>query len=148
MKMSTMLSVTTQHALRALSVLAGLPDGMFLLGRELAVRASIPANYLSKILWILGSAGFIGAARGNRGGYRLQKPAGEIRLVDIIELFEHNRTTDHCFLDGSRLCAQAERCTAHRAWRELDCAMNHFLETTTLADIAKDTINDRGTAHT
>jgi Rrf2 family protein len=142
-----MLSVTAQHALRALSVLASLPDGVLLLGRELAKRAGIPANYLSKILWILGTAGFIDAARGNRGGYRLQKPAGEIRLLDIIDLFEHNRSTTHCFLDGSRACPKAERCAAHRAWHELDCAMNRFLRTTTLADIAKDPLYDRDFAH-
>lgn len=63
MKMSTRLSVTVQHALRALSVLAGLPEGASLPGRELAKRAGIPANYLSKILWTLGGAGFIGATR-------------------------------------------------------------------------------------
>lgn len=145
--MSIMLSVTAQHAVRALSVLAGLPDGVLLLGRELAGRAGIPANYLSKILCVLGSAGLIDATRGSGGGYRLQKPAGEIRLIDIIDLFEHNRATTHCFLDGSRLCSQAERCTAHRAWHELDCAMNEFLRTTTLADMAKDPMNDRDFAH-
>lgn len=142
-----MLSVTVQHALRALSVLAGLPEGVFLLGRELAKRADIPANYLSKILWILGGAGFIGAARGNGGGYRLQKPAGEIRLADIVALFEHNRATDRCFLDSNRSCLQVERCTAHRVWHELDCAMNRFLHTTTLADIAKDSLNDQDFTH-
>ncbi len=131
-----MLSVTVQHALRALSVLAGLPDGASLLGRELAKRADIPANYLSKILWILGGAGFIGATRGSGGGYRLQRPAREIRLADIVTLFEHNRSGQCCFLDDHRKCSIVEPCSAHLAWRKLDSDMTHFLETTTLADIA------------
>lgn len=146
MKMSIMLSVTIQHALRALSVLAGLPDGVFLLGRELAKRADIPANYLSKILWILGTAGFIDAARGNGGGYRLRKPAHEITLVDIVDLFEPNRSRTHCVLDGNRVCVKAEECAAHRAWHELDCAMNRFLKTT-LAEIANNPLSDRGFIH-
>lgn len=46
---STMLSVTARHALRALVSLAAEPDDKPMLGKELAERASIPANYLSKI---------------------------------------------------------------------------------------------------
>jgi Rrf2 family iron-sulfur cluster assembly transcriptional regulator len=133
-----MLSVTVQHALRALLVLAGLPDSEFLLGKELAKRAGIPANYLSKILWVLGGAGFINAARGNGGGYRLHKPATEIRLAEIVELFEHNRGAGSCFLDDHRACSLSNPCAAHRMWHELDAALRHFLETTTVADIAKE----------
>ena len=140
-----MLSVTVQHALRALSVLAGLPEGSVLLGRELAQQANIPANYLSKILWTLGGAGFIDATRGSRGGYRLQRPAREIRLAEIVVLFEHNRSAQACFFDHHRKCSQVDMCSAHSAWHEVGCAMTHFLETTTLADIAADNgSKDRG----
>lgn len=131
-----MLSVTVQHALRALSLLAGLPEGAFLLGRDLAQRANIPANYLSKILWTLGGAGFIDATRGSGGGYRLQRPPREIRLADIVSLFDHNRSARACLLDNLRQCSEAEACSAHRAWDEVGSAMTRFLETTTLADIA------------
>jgi Rrf2 family protein len=137
MKMSTMLSVTVQYALRALAVLSGLPDGTYLLGKQLAKQADIPANYLSKILWELGGAGFINAARGNGGGYRLQRPAAEIRLAEIVELFEHQRGTGGCLLDGHRECPHANPCPAHLAWHELDAALRRFLATTTVADIAE-----------
>ena len=58
-----MLSVTVRRALRALVVLAALPEGETISGKELAARAEGPANYLSKILHILGSAGVIDAHR-------------------------------------------------------------------------------------
>jgi Rrf2 family transcriptional regulator, iron-sulfur cluster assembly transcription factor len=128
-----MLSVTVQHALRALTVLAGLPDGVHLLGKELAKQAEIPANYLSKILWLLGGAGFIDATRGNGGGYRLHRPAAQIRLADVVDVFEGHRG------NGSRL-AEHSNSEAHAAvqkpWHELDEALTHFLRTTTIADIA------------
>ena len=140
-----MLSVTVQYALRALSRLAGLPDGAFVLGRDLAKQAHIPANYLSKILWTLGGAGFIDATRGSGGGYRLQRPACEIRLADIVALFEHNRSARACLLDAHQHCSEADACAAHRAWEEVGTAMTHFLDTTTLADIAAErTSKDRG----
>src|SRR5690349_4716071 len=69
MKKSTMLSTTSEYALRALTRLAAAPDGESMLGRDLAEQAGIPANYLSKIMWTLGNAGLIDATRGNHGGY-------------------------------------------------------------------------------
>jgi len=140
-----MLSVTVQHALRALSVLAGLPEGSFVLGRDLAKQAHIPANYLSKILWTLGGAGFIDATRGSGGGYRLQRAPHEVRLAEIVGLFERNRSSRACLLDAHHICSDAEACPAHRAWQDAGAAMTHFLETTTLADIAAQKISkDRG----
>lgn len=131
-----MLAVTVQHALRALSVLAGLPEGSFMLGRDLAKQAHIPANYLSKILWTLGGAGFIDATRGSGGGYRLQRAPGEVRLAEIVALFERNRSSRACLLDSQKICSDACSCTAHRAWQGVGDALTRFLETTTLADIA------------
>ena len=140
-----MLSVTVQHALRALSVLAGLPEGSFALGRDLAKQAHIPANYLSKILWTLGGAGIIDATRGSGGGYRLQRAPAEIRLAEIVILFERNRSSRSCLLDSQKICSDASSCTAHRAWQEVGDAMTRFLETTTLADIAaQKSSKDRG----
>ena len=41
------------------------------LGRDLAIRSGVPANYLSKILLELKKAGLVQAVRGTGGGYRL-----------------------------------------------------------------------------
>ncbi|MGE5571349.1 MAG: RrF2 family transcriptional regulator [Rhodospirillales bacterium] len=131
-----MFSTTSEHALRALTVLARLPEGSAMLGRELADRAEVPPNYLSKILWALGNAGIIDATRGNGGGYRLKKTPSEIRLFEIMELFDRNRTKTDCVL-GRRTCDHENPCTAHKAWQSVRNAYLNFLQTTTLADISK-----------
>lgn len=136
MKKSTMLTTTSEHALRALAHLARLPEGSSMLGRELAEQAGIPANYLSKILWTLGTAGIIDATRGNGGGYRLKRHAAEIRLFEIVELFDRDRARPACILGGGRDCDQDNPCTAHQAWRDVRTAYLDFLHTTTLADIS------------
>jgi Rrf2 family iron-sulfur cluster assembly transcriptional regulator len=136
MKKSTMLTTTSEHALRALAHLARLPEGASMLGRELAEQAGIPANYLSKILWTLGTAGIIDATRGNGGGYRLKRHAAEIRLFEIVDLFDRDRARLACFLGGGRDCDQDNPCTAHQAWRDVRTAYLDFLHTTTLADIS------------
>ena len=136
MKNSTMLTTTSEYAIRALTHLARLPEGDTLLGRELAERASIPANYLSKIMWTLGNSGIIYATRGNGGGYRLRKKPAEILLFEIVELFDRDRAELACFL-GGRDCDNANPCTAHDAWRGVREAYLGFLHTTILADVSK-----------
>ena len=131
-----MLSVTVQYALRALLVLAEQPEGTVVLGRELAKQAQIPPNYLSKILWTLGGAGFIDATRGSGGGYRLQHAPNQIRLADVVGLFERHRTGRTCLLDSNKECKDADGCSAHRSWQQVSDSVSQFLENTTLADIA------------
>jgi Rrf2 family protein len=131
-----MLSTTSQYALRALSHLAALP-GEAVLGRDLADSVEIPANYLQKVLLTLHNAGLVTTARGSGGGYRLGKPAEEIRLIDVVELFEEvSRTKPSCFLSRTRTCSESTPCTAHFAWRSLQGAYLQFLVSTPLAAIA------------
>jgi Rrf2 family protein len=108
-----------------------------MLGREIATQAGIPANYLSKILWTLGNAGIIDATRGNGGGYRLKRAAAEIRLFEVVELFDRDRVSLACFLGGGRDCDCKNPCTAHEAWRVVRTAYLDFLHTKTVADISK-----------
>jgi len=137
MKKSTMLTTTSEHALRALTHLAQLPEGSSMLGRDLAELAAIPANYLSKILWTLGNAGIIDATRGNGGGYRLKRNAAEVHLFEVVELFDRDRTRVACLLGGGKECDPDNPCTAHDAWRGVRTAYLDFLNTTTLADISQ-----------
>lgn len=132
-----MLSTTSEHALRALSHLADLPEGASMLGRELAETAGVPANYLSKILWTLGNAGIIDATRGNGGGYRLKRSPSEVYLFEIVELFDRDRGKLDCFLGGGKQCDETNPCTAHDAWRGLRSAYLDFLHRTSLADISR-----------
>lgn len=136
MKKSTMLSTTSEYALRALAQLAAAPEGASVLGRDLAEKAGIPANYLSKILWTLGNAGIIDATRGNRGGYRLKRPAAEVRLFEVVELFERDRIEHACILGTKDGCNTGKPCPAHDSWKDVRAAYFTFLHTRTVADIS------------
>ena len=132
-----MLSVTSKYALRALTHLAALPEKESMLGRDLAKHAAIPANYLSKILWMLGSAGIISATRGSGGGYRLRRKPEEIFLFEVVDLFDRTRIAPTCFLGEDRACSDDDACSAHTLWREVRNVYATFLQSTTLADIAR-----------
>ncbi len=106
-----------------------------MLGRDLARAADIPPNYLSKILWALGSAGIIDATRGTRGGYKLQRRPEHVRLIEVVELFDRPRTANGCLLATNHPCSDENACAAHNAWREVKRTYLDFLEHTTLATL-------------
>ena len=132
-----MLSTTSEYALRALVHLAALPQGTAVLGRDLAEECGIPANYLSKILLALRNAGIIDAVRGSGGGYSLHRSPENIRLIEVVELFEGTRAKPECFLGLHRKCSDSNPCSAHEAWRDVRSAYIRLLETTTLASISE-----------
>ncbi len=130
-----MISATTKYALRALVQLGSLPPGESVAGRELAVAADIPKNYLAKMLQVLAGAGLIHAVRGVGGGYRLLRRPEQIYLIEIIELFDRTCSLDECLLDGLHPCSDATGCAAHASWREVKHAFRTFIERTTVATL-------------
>jgi Rrf2 family protein len=134
--MSTMLTLTSQYALRALAHLAR-NSGEAVLGRDLAQSVEIPANYLSKVLLTMRNAGLVDTTRGSGGGYQLRRPANEIRLIDVVELFEEiSRRKPSCFLGRTKTCSETTPCTAHSSARAVQSAYLGFLISTPLSAIA------------
>jgi Rrf2 family iron-sulfur cluster assembly transcriptional regulator len=132
-----MLTTTTQYALRALVALTALPEGEVALGRDLSERSGVPANYLSKILLDLKRAGIVTAVRGTGGGYRLNRPADEIRLIEVVELFDPPRANPGCLLSSSGECTDDNPCAAHRRWVAVRKTYESFLESTSVSEFAK-----------
>ncbi len=129
-----MISTTSQYALRALAYIASLPEGSTVLSKDLAEATQVPRNYLSKVLLTLRNAGLLQSTRGAGGGYRLNKPADHIFLIDVVELFEGSKAKPMCLLHN-RPCAEDTACHAHKVWRELSMVYTGFLVATNLATV-------------
>ncbi len=128
------LGASTVHALRAVAHLAG-GEGEVVLGRDLASTVGVPAPYLAKVLATLARVGVLAATRGARGGYRLARPAEEIRLAEVVGPFEGKRAAPTCLLRPGQACREESACAAHAAWSEVNQAYQRFLDTTTVADV-------------
>lgn len=131
-----MLSTKAEYALRALVSLAQQQPGRAILGRELSSLSGVPANYLSKILLEVKKAGLVQAVRGTGGGYRLDRPAEKIRLIDIVEPIDGTRARPGCLLSGGKACSEDDPCSAHDRWSVVRDTYVAFLESTTLATLA------------
>src|SRR5438445_9793655 len=56
--------------------------------KAIADRQGIPLRFLEHILSALKHAGLVESERGAHGGYRLAKPASEIRIGDVFQAVE------------------------------------------------------------
>lgn len=132
-----MLTTTSQYALRALVKLAQVPGEGLVSGETLSAQCRIPANYLSKLMLVLRNSGLVEAVRGSKGGYRLDKPAREIHVADVVDLFEGGITEPKCLLGEDHECSDEEACSAHAKYRRVRLGYIDFLAKTTIASISR-----------
>ena len=73
----------TDYALRVLVYVAQRPDEWVTI-RQISEAYGISRNHLMKVVSFLGNQGYLASQRGPGGGVRLQLPAHEIRLADVL----------------------------------------------------------------
>ncbi len=106
------------------------------MGRDLADQADVPRNYLAKILLSLRNEGIVKTTRGTGGGYRLGRPPEDVRLIEIVELFEGSQSEKMCLIDARSNCSSEQPCSVHLGWERVQNVYLDFLNSTTLEDIA------------
>ncbi len=137
-----MISVTSEYALRAMASITSMisytspEEGESVLARDLSLKTGVPFSYLSKILGSLTKAGILHASRGRGGGYRLARPAKQIFLIDVVEVFDGIWARPDCLLGGNRGCSDDNPCSAHTSFKKVRRKYIEFLEKTTIAKIA------------
>jgi len=130
-----MLTRTGGYALHAALAIAEMgQEGRIVRAGEVAQALGIPANYLAKILQSLARNGVLVSERGRNGGFRLARPASEIRLIDVVEGFDDLGRERQCLL-GRGTCSDAGGCPAHKEWKQASAPAFRFFETRTLADL-------------
>ncbi len=70
-----------------MSCLAYMPNELVSTA-QLAEVTHVPMNYLAKVLQLLAKAELITGRRGVGGGYRLNRPATEITMLDVINAID------------------------------------------------------------
>ena len=108
-------------------------DGLVLL-KDIAARQQISKRYLEHMMTLLRNSGLVIAERGAAGGYRLARPAGEIKLDEIFEALEGEISPVDCVRDSSA-CDRAEDCVVRDLWCDMAKAMRGVLAGQTLADL-------------
>ncbi len=90
------ISAQEEYGLRCLVQLANLRNGDSLTLPQIAEREGISTANAGKLMWLLNKAGFVHSTRGTKGGYFLARPAGEIRLSEVIKILDADMIDSHC----------------------------------------------------
>ena len=139
------LSTRARYALRSMIEIARNSNGNN--GDPINLNAvsnqtSISRRYLEQVVIPLRSASLIRGMSGKNGGYRLARPADEIKVGDIIQAAIGKINIVNCVGDPS-LCLKTDVCECRPLYslinRKIIEAMNEF----TLADLVDKKWGDR-----
>ena len=139
------VSTKGRYALRVMVyfVLHGGQDYIPL--KEIAEAEGISQKYLEAIMTTLSKAGFVDAAHGKGGGYRLNRKPEEYTVGSILKLTEGSLATVSCTTQGASACGRASCCHTLPMWERLDELVNDFSEGITLQDLLNE--ENKKTAH-
>ncbi|WP_032112855.1 Rrf2 family transcriptional regulator [Candidatus Paracaedibacter symbiosus] len=103
---------------------------------EIALRQELPLPYLEQLFNKLKKTSLVKSSRGSAGGYLLNHPAQEIRILDVIHAVDRPVKTTRCENHSPKGCQNSGmRCLTHDLWEELGAVIHLFLAKVTLADI-------------
>ena len=127
------ISAAASLALHATARLARSPR-RFVSAHEMASELGVSENHLSKVCRRLARAGLVKAARGPKGGFRLNKGTDKITLLDVYETIDGPLRLDGCLL-GRRMCGRNE-CILGGLLKSIDRQVSEYLSGTALAQLA------------
>ncbi|MCW5695115.1 MAG: Rrf2 family transcriptional regulator [Bauldia sp.] len=125
----------TDYGLRALMRLASAPERLFTTA-EIAREFRLSRAHLMKIVRCLSEAGIVETLRGQRGGFRLARPAASIRLGDVVRALGESFPMVECFRSDGGDCALWPGCMLKARLSRAAGAFIADLNRSTLADIA------------
>ncbi len=122
----------------ALADLALQPsDALVSLG-EISKRQDISLPYLEQLFVKLRRAELVDSVRGPGGGYRLARPASEIRVVDILAAVDETVDAMHTGAGASGgVSGSRAQSMTNRLWESLSAHVYVFLHQTRLSDVVK-----------
>jgi Rrf2 family iron-sulfur cluster assembly transcriptional regulator len=134
------LSTKGRYAVMAMADLAGHASeaGRPVALADIAARQDISLSYLEQLFAKLRRGGLVTSVRGPGGGYRLARPAEELRIADIILAVDEPIAATRCKTGSTKGCTKTgARCVTHDLWEELGQQIHVFLSSVSLADVVE-----------
>jgi Rrf2 family transcriptional regulator, nitric oxide-sensitive transcriptional repressor len=129
------LTSYSNYTLRVLMVAAARFPGLTTIG-EVTGGFGISKTHLVKCVHQLGAWGYLETIRGNKGGFRLARPAKSISLGEIIRRTEDGFVLVECFDPATNTCPLMDRCRLRPALLRATDVFLETLDAFTLADIS------------
>ena len=136
------LTTKGRYAVMAMADLATNANGRAISLTEISSRQNISLAYLEQIFIKLKNKKLVKSTRGANGGYRLERPASEIKLSYIISAVDEEVKMLNCKKNSKKGCNnKSTKCITHNLWDELDQHIHDFFEKVKLQDLVKQNSN-------
>ena len=130
------LSTRTRYGTRALLELALSRNDEPVALKDIAARQQISLSYLEQLVAPLIAGGIIRSTKGAKGGISLVKTPRDIKLSEIVQIYEGRVSLVECVNDPG-VCNRSDFCVTREVWSEMKMAMNGVLESTSLQDLVE-----------
>ena len=137
------VSTKGRYALRVMIDLAEHSDAERTPLKEIVERQEISQKYIEAIMTMLSKHGFVDAAHGKGGGYRLNRKPEDYKVGEILRLTEGSLAPVACLQEGAASCPRKAVCSTLSMWKKLDRLIEGYLDSVSLADLMNDDISDR-----
>lgn len=137
-----LISTRGRYALRVMTDLAEHPVEGYIPLKEIAQRQEISEKYLEAIIKTLVKANMLNGVRGKGGGYKLTRSPEEYTVGDILRLSEDSLAPVACLGENASPCSRADSCRTLPVWQELDRVISAYLDSVTLADLARESAQE------
>jgi len=140
------VKITTKgrYALRIMVDLAQQKSDAFTPLKEISERQEISEKYSEMIIGLLGKAGLVFSSRGKGGGYKLVKSADKCSVGSVLKAAEGSLAPVTCLEFPENICPNAGACATLPMWTELERRIEEYLNSVTVADLAKQTVSAGG----
>lgn len=136
-----MLSKKTKYGIKALTYLARMADRKPVRISEISESESISLKFLENILLSLKNHGFLGAKKGQGGGYYLLRDPKEIQMTEVMRVLEGPIAMIPCvslnFYEKCTDCPDEASCAVHILMLRVRDNTLDIFRNTTLADLAE-----------
>jgi len=103
--------------------------------KSIADHQEISVAYLEQLFAKLKAKGLVTGVRGPGGGYRLNRPAQQISIFEIISAVDESVDVTAC--RGKMDCRDGEICLTHELWSDLSDKISVFLDELKLGDVVR-----------
>ncbi|MDZ4731254.1 MAG: SUF system Fe-S cluster assembly regulator [Xanthomonadales bacterium] len=110
-------------------------EGEMLSAHALADRIHVEVPTAGKVLKQLSSAGLVESFRGANGGYRVNRPAANISVAEVIAAIEGPIAMTECSAEPG-LCNVEDSCNLRGNWQRISMAVARALEDVSLAEMS------------
>lgn len=132
-----MVSTRGRYALRVMVDLAQQNTNAYIPLSDVAERQDISEKYLESIISALSKKGLLDSIRGKGGGYKLNRPADEYTVAEILHATEGSMAPVACLDKENNTCPRKDKCSTLSMWKEIYRITEKYFSGITIQQLAE-----------